>query len=122
MPGVVATTPAQSICMNPNMRHPSAYSNLSPRRQPFIFLTSAFVAGILLDQWLSPPFGLTTLLLVVSMGGVIVFYRTAQSTKAAVSILAGFVAAGASISAAGRGSLRSDGPETDDGGWPDKRD
>jgi hypothetical protein len=91
------------------MAHPNASSNISPLRQPFIFLTSALAAGILVDQWIWPPFWMTTFSLLLLIGLGIACYRATQNTWAAMFILAGFTAAGLSLSGAVRRSARSDG-------------
>ena len=37
------------------MSQPGPPSNFSPQRQPFLYLTAALVAGILVDRYIEPP-------------------------------------------------------------------
>src|SRR5215471_1957409 len=84
-------------------------SDLLPRRQPFIFLTAAFVAGILIDQWLVPPFWPTAIVLLALIGAGIKLHFSLRPEAAAIVILAGFLAAGDCLSSAVRRGTRSDG-------------
>src|SRR5262245_14200194 len=86
-----------------------AFSDLSPRRQPFIFLTAALLTGILLDRWLAPPFWLAALVLFASICAGITLLRGLRINIAAIVILAGFIAGGTTGSAAIRRGARADG-------------
>src|SRR5215831_11974783 len=91
------------------MAQPSSYSDLSPRRQPFLFLTTAFVIGILTDRWLAPPFWLTAAMLAGLIVGAAILFCSLRKPGAAIIILAGFMAAGCSVSAAVSPGARTDG-------------
>jgi ComEC/Rec2-related protein len=91
------------------MASSDSYSDLLPRRQPFIFLTGAFVAGILIDQWLVPPFWPTAIVLLALIGAGIKLHLSHRPAAAVIVILAGFLAGGVCLSSAVRRGARSDG-------------
>src|SRR5262245_38396379 len=91
------------------MADSTAHQDLSPRQQPLLFLTIAFVAGILADQWLAPPFWLGISVLSLSIGAGVAAHKLIRDNEAAAAILAGVIAAGMSLSAASRFGVRSDG-------------
>ncbi|MGA9771327.1 MAG: ComEC/Rec2 family competence protein [Blastocatellia bacterium] len=86
----------------------SVESNLSPRRQPFLYLTAALVAGILFDRWLEPAPLCAALIGLVSIAVATRFVVGTKSgnaksggTKSAaatLALLAGFAAVGALLS------------------------
>lgn len=73
-------------------------SNLTPRRQPFLYLTAALLAGILIDGFAAPPSFVFIVGLIVSTIFSVIFISLSRSRSAALFLLAGFVAAGALLS------------------------
>src|ERR1700752_3165917 len=102
------------------MPHPAIESSFSPRRQPFLYLTAALTAGILLDRWIEPGRGVLLTLTLVFIAAAICFVvrNPAQSTQtnslrylgdaATLALLISFVGAGALLSLAERHSVASD--------------
>src|SRR5215831_9934032 len=105
----VASMTLAQVLLNHAMASSDSCSDLLPRRQPFIFLTAAFVAGILIDQWLVPPFWPTAIVLLALIGAGIKLHFSLRPEAAAIVILAGFLAAGDCLSSAVRRGTRSDG-------------
>ena len=76
----------------------SVESNLSPRRQPFLYLTVALVTGILVDRWLEPAPFFGALIVTVSIAVAIKFVVNAKSAAAMLALLASLAATGALLS------------------------
>jgi competence protein ComEC len=80
-------------------------SNLSAQRQPFLYLTATFVAGIVIEAWLRPAFSLAAGLAFVSLGVALAFVISRKSQAAGISLLIAFLAAGLLISRASNPGL-----------------
>lgn len=76
----------------------SVESNLSPCRQPFLYLTAALVTGILVDRWLEPSQLYAELFAIASIAVSIRFTASKKSAAATLALLASFAATGALLS------------------------
>ena len=102
------------------MPHPAIESSFSPRRQPFLYLTAALTAGILLDRWIEPGRGVLLAVTLVFVAAAIYFVvrNPEQSTQtnslrylgdaATLALLISFVGAGTLLSLADRHSVAPD--------------
>ncbi len=81
--------------------HPSSFE-IGPRppMQPFLYLTTALVAGILIDIWVGPSPWLVAALVLASLAATIKFILSRKDRAATVAILIGFIATGALLSSA----------------------
>ena len=83
-------------------RHPgvaaSVESNLSPCRQPFLYLTAALVTGILVDRWIEPAPLYGAMIAVAAIAVAIRFIVNSKSAAATLALLASFAAMGALLS------------------------
>src|SRR5262245_48756642 len=80
----------------------SAASRLAPARQPFLYLTTALVCGILVDHWLMPSACLIWPLLAVAVAFAVWLVIGRRSTQATVVLLTSFALAGALLARAER--------------------
>jgi competence protein ComEC len=80
------------------MSAPAIESDLSPPSQPFLYLTAALIAGILLDRWIqaNATIAIALLLIAIALSAWFVLVRT--DAPATWSLLVGFVAAGSLLS------------------------
>jgi competence protein ComEC len=83
----------------------SRESNLSPRRQPFLYLAAALVTGILVDRWLEPSQWIAAPVVIVSIAASIKFAFSTKSAAATLALLASFAATGALLSHGERASV-----------------
>jgi len=83
----------------------STESSLTLRRQPFLYLTAALLAGILIDRWGEPSS--SPLLIAVATGIIlsVIFISLKKAFLATISLLAACILAGALLSNTGRNSL-----------------
>ena len=77
-------------------------STLSPQRQPFLYLTAALVAGILVDRYIEPARLITTAFATVSVFASIRFLLAKQGAASTVALLFSFGFAGALLSSTER--------------------
>src|SRR5439155_18333637 len=84
------------------MSQPGSPSTLSPQRQPFLYLTAALIAGLLVDRFIDPPRLITTAFLIVSVAGSVTLLRSKQDAASTVVLLVGFGLAGALLSSTER--------------------
>lgn len=77
-------------------------STFSPARQPFLHLTAALLAGILVDRWIAPALLIVTALAVVSITAAIKLLVGKKNIAVTIALLISFAAAGALISGAER--------------------
>lgn len=77
-------------------------STFSPARQPFLYLTAALLAGILIDRWTAPPLVIITALAVLSITSAINLLFSKKDLAVTVALLISLAAAGALISRADR--------------------
>jgi len=73
-------------------------STLSPRCQPFLYLSAAFVGGILVDQWIEPTRLTVAALALVSVVASVTLLLGKRDAGATVAFLLSFAAAGALLS------------------------
>jgi competence protein ComEC len=73
-------------------------TTLSPRWQPFLYLSAALVGGILVDRWIEPRAGIVVVLALISSGASILFLPGERSARTVVALLIGFGAVGALLS------------------------
>jgi competence protein ComEC len=73
-------------------------STLSPRWQPFLYLTAALVAGILFDRWTEPRLGIVVGLALISVAASVLLLLAKRSARAVVALLIGVAAAGVLLS------------------------
>ncbi|HKP10951.1 MAG TPA: ComEC/Rec2 family competence protein [Blastocatellia bacterium] len=87
-------------------RQPMFASTLAVRRQPFLYLAAAFVAGILLDRWLGTPRWLVapSALAAIALAARFVFVR--RATRATFALLAGVMLMGMWLSLQERDGAR----------------
>ena len=76
----------------------SVESNLSPCRQPFLYLTVALVTGVLVDRWIEPAPLYGAVIAVVSIAVAIKFVVSTKNAAATLALLASFAAMGALLS------------------------
>lgn len=101
-----SNTTNESIAASPRSRVvASVESNLSPRRQPFLYLTTAFVIGIIVDRWAQPAPLYDALIAIASAAVAIKFVVNKKSAAATIALLASFAATGALLSQCERVSL-----------------
>jgi competence protein ComEC len=79
-------------------------SNLSPIRQPFLWLTAALLAGILVDRWIEPARLIVMALAVIFIAASIKLVLDRKDAAATVVLLLSFSTAGALLSSADRTS------------------
>ncbi|HKP87256.1 MAG TPA: DUF4131 domain-containing protein, partial [Blastocatellia bacterium] len=92
----------KSFAARPRLRlSSSSESGLSPVRQPFLYMTGALVAGIILDVWLEPGRHLAAALALASIALSIKFVA-ARKSAATLALLASFACLGALLSAGER--------------------
>lgn len=77
-------------------------STFSPARQPFLYLTAALLAGILIDRWLAPSLLIVTAPAVLSILAAINLLLWKKDLAVTVALLISFTSAGALISLADR--------------------
>jgi len=70
----------------------------SPARQPFLYLTAALLAGILVDQWLEPATISHSAVAVLSISAAIKFVIARKDIPATVALLISVAAVGALLS------------------------
>ncbi|HSE35971.1 MAG TPA: ComEC/Rec2 family competence protein, partial [Blastocatellia bacterium] len=73
-------------------------TTLSPRWQPFLYLSAALVGGILVDRWIEPRAAIVVVLALISSAASILFLPGKRSARTVVALLIGFAAAGALLS------------------------
>lgn len=73
-------------------------STLTPRCQPFLYLTAALVLGILVDRRLEPPRLIVTAFTLFFVAASIRLVLSKKETSAAVALIIGFAFAGALLS------------------------
>jgi len=73
-------------------------STLSPRRQPFLYLTATLVGGILVDRWIEPTGVSVAALAVVSVVAAATLLLGKKDAGATLTLMIGFAAAGALLS------------------------
>ena len=69
-------------------------STLSPRRQPFLYLSAAFVGGILVDRWIEPSRLMVTALALISVVASIKLLVSKKDAAATITLMISFAAAG----------------------------
>lgn len=84
---------------------PAFESGLSPLRQPFLYITAAFIAGILLDRWLAVGRPVAATLAIIAMVISIKLIAERKSLAATLVLLAGFASFGALLSAGERAAV-----------------
>lgn len=90
----------------PRRRVPaSAQFDLAPARQPFLYLTAAFVISILVDRWLALSLGVTLPLIVIFITLAVWFVIRHRNVAATLALLASFAVAGALFSRTERTSV-----------------
>jgi competence protein ComEC len=89
------------------MPQPGSPITLSPQRQPFLYLTAALIAGILVDRYIEPARLITTAFLIVSVVASIKFLIVNQCAASTVALLLSFGFAGALLSSIERTSPRA---------------
>ncbi|HEY7545431.1 MAG TPA: DUF4131 domain-containing protein, partial [Blastocatellia bacterium] len=77
-------------------------SGFLPRRQPFLYLTAALIAGILADSWAAPRSTIIFALLALSILLSIAFFIFRKDAPATFAILAVIFAIGVALSFAAR--------------------
>ena len=80
-------------------------STLTPRRQPFLYLAAALVAGILIDRWIAPPVAIITGLWLLSAATCALLLLRKRNGWSAVALLTGFVAGGGLLSSLDRTNI-----------------
>lgn len=75
---------------------------LSPQRQPFLYLTAALIAGILVDRYIEPARLITTAFAIVSVVASIRLLLGKQGAASTVALLLSFGFAGALLSSTER--------------------
>ncbi len=73
-------------------------SSLSPSRQPFLYLSNALVAGILVDRWLEPSRLLVTALTRVCVAASVKLLISKRDSGCTVALMISFAFAGALLS------------------------
>ncbi len=73
-------------------------STLSPRCQPFLYLSTALVGGIVVDRWIEPTGLVVAAAALVSVIGPITLLLGKRDASATVALLLGFGAVGALLS------------------------
>lgn len=73
-------------------------STLSPSCQPFLYLSTALVGGILVDRWIEPTGVIVASLALASVGASLTLLLAKRDTGATVAFLLSFAAAGALLS------------------------
>jgi competence protein ComEC len=84
------------------MSQDRSLSTFSPARQPFLYLTAALLAGILIDRWIAPCLLIVTAHAVLSILGAINLLLRKKDLAVTVALLISFTSAGALISRADR--------------------
>jgi competence protein ComEC len=88
--------------------HPSSAAREAHHRpcilHPFLYLTAALIAGVLVDRWLEPDSRLTVALIVLSIILSIRFLLTGNSTAATAALLVAFIQAGTLVASVERAS------------------
>src|SRR5215210_4757715 len=79
--------------------------NLSPERQPFVYLAFAFAVGILADRWREPLRWIAPAMAVSAIALAIGFFITKKDAASTVALLVSFAAAGAMLSSIDRASV-----------------
>lgn len=77
-------------------------STFSPARQPFLYLTAALLAGILLDRWIAPSLLIVTALTGLSIIAAMNLLLCKKDLAVTIALLISFAAAGALMSRADR--------------------
>ena len=80
-------------------------STLTPRRQPFLYLAAALVAGILIDRWIALHVAVLTGLMLLSAATCAMTLLRKRNATAAAALLTGFAAAGALLSSCERTNI-----------------
>ena len=73
-------------------------STLSPKRQPFLYLTAALVAGILIDRWIEPSRLIVIALALISVVASIKLLVSKREAASTIAVVLSFVAAGVLVS------------------------
>ena len=96
---VPASNVTENLSRSPRLRvAASVESNLSPCRQPFLYLTVALVTGILVDRWIEPAPLYEALIAIASIAVAIKFVVNKKSAAATLALLVSFAAMGALLS------------------------
>jgi ComEC/Rec2-related protein len=82
-------------------------SSYLPRRQPFFYLTTAFITGILADKFFEPAGWLMTMLLVSSLIFSMASILSKKAVTATLALLVGFLASGAWLAQAERKEVKN---------------
>ncbi len=82
-------------------------SSFLPRRQPFLYLTTAFITGILADKFFEPAGWLMILFLVWSLIFSIAFILRKNAVTATLALLVGFLAIGTLLAQAERKEVKN---------------
>jgi competence protein ComEC len=77
-------------------------SRLSPCRQPFLYLATALMVGVLADRWVEPASWVAACAFIASVAYSIKFFASNKSTATTASLLVAFAASGAMLSFAER--------------------
>jgi competence protein ComEC len=75
-----------------------SHSTLTPNRQPFLYLTTGLVTGIVADRWIEPVWFITTGFVVALSALTFCFFVTKRDVCATSALLLAFVATGALLS------------------------
>ena len=75
-----------------------ARSTLSPRSQPFLYLSAALVGGILLDRWIQPRVEIVIGLTLIAAAASAIFLFGKRNGRATVFLLIGLASVGALLS------------------------
>jgi competence protein ComEC len=101
----VAVTPAREPALI-GRRRPTFSSALAVRRQPFLYLATALVTGILVDRWLAPPRWLIAALAVAALAWSVRSLFVSKATQVTLALLVSLAATGMWLSLQERESLQ----------------
>jgi competence protein ComEC len=102
------SSPPQAAALTASLRRrvpASVQSHLAPARQPFLYLTTALVIGILVDRWLALSLSFTLPLIVLFVTFAIGFIMCHRHMAATLALLASFAMAGAMLARTERTSV-----------------
>jgi competence protein ComEC len=86
---------------------PAAFASslLSPSRQPFLYLTTGLVVGILLDRWAEPPRWIALTVAIASIACSIKFIAGKRDAAATLALIISIATTGALLSSSERNSV-----------------